>query len=69
MQGAVNGLADIADLELDFMLMISLYLNEALLKTRFQDASIKYQPLFVNKEVLTRTFINIKSHSDYSYYL
>ena len=67
--GAYLCLADIADLELDFMLMISLYLNEALLKTRFQDASIKYQPLFVNKEVLARTFINIKSHSDYSYYL
>ena len=44
------------------MLMISLYLWEALLKVHFQDASVKFKPLFSNKVVLSRTLINIKSH-------
>ena len=34
------------------MLMISLYLWEAILKICFQDAFIKYQPLFSNKAIL-----------------
>ena len=45
------------------MLMISLYLWEALLKVHFQDASIKYQPLFSNKVALSWTLIIIKSDS------